>query len=376
MDTVGDKHFETLIIGAGQAGLATGYHLARRGRPFAILDAHERIGDTWRERWDSLRLFTPARYNGLPGMAFPGPGFGFPTKDEMAGYLQAYAERFALPVHSGVRVDAVTRDGERFLVDAGAQQYTSDNLVVAMGHSQQPSVPAYAARLHPATAQLHSSAYRHPGQVAAGTVLVVGAGNSGAEIALELSRTHRVMLAGRDPGEVPFRIEGRPSRILLSRIVLRLVFHHVLTVANPLGRRARVAVTAHGGPRVRTRRRDLLAAGVAFLPRISGVHDGRLRTEDGRTIEADTVIWCTGYRPGLSWLKVPLLDNGEPRHERGIVADVPGLYLVGQHFQYAVSSGMVQGAGRDAERVAAAIAQSCHDASRFLSAPRSPLRNR
>ncbi len=361
METFGDNHFDTVIVGGGQAGLATGYHLARRGRTFAILDAHQRIGDAWRHRWDSLRLFTPSRYNGLPGMRFPGPGWSFPTKDEMADYLQAYAERFALPVHSGVRVDAVSRDGDRFVLDAGVRQYTADNLVVAMGNSQEPSVPAYAASLHPSTAQLHSSAYHGPAQVHPGRVLVVGAGNSGSEIALELSRTHDVVLAGRDTGQIPFAITGWPSRLLLSRIVLRLVFHRILTVATPIGRKARTAATTGGGPLIRTRRRDLLAAAVTLLPRIATVENGRPRTEDGRIVEADTVVWCTGFRPGLSWLTLPAFDGGqfdgaEPRHESGVVTGVPGLFVVGRHFQYAMSSGMVQGVGRDAERIADAIA--------------------
>lgn len=347
---------DTVIIGGGQAGLATGYHLAQQRREFAILDAADRVGDAWRHRWDSLRLFTPARYDGLPGMAFPGPRFGFPTKDEMADYLQAYAQRFALPVHSGVRVDAVSLDDDRFLVDAGVRQYTAANVVVAMGSSQQPWTPAYAADLDPATGQLHSSAYCNPAQVRPGRVLVVGAGNSGAEIALDLARTHDVVVAGRDTGQIPFRIGGRASRLLLSRIVLRLVFHRLLTVANPIGRRARAHATSAGGPLIRTRREDLAGAGVTFLPRIADVQDGRPVTGDGRTVEADTVVWCTGFRPGLSWLKLPGFDGDEPPHDRGRVAGVPGLYLVGQQFQYAMSSGMVQGVGRDAERIAAAIA--------------------
>ncbi|MCP2329711.1 putative flavoprotein involved in K+ transport [Hamadaea flava] len=350
------NHVETLIIGAGQAGLATGYHLRKLGRSCLILDDHDEVGEVWRRRWDSLRLFTPARYDGLPGMTFPGPGFAFPTKDQMADYLQAYAERFQLDVRTGVRVDALSRDGDGFLVDAGARQFTADNVVVAMGNQQQPKLPAYAAELHPGITQLHSIAYRNPGQLQPGTVLVVGAGDSGAEIGIELARTHKVVLAGRDTGHLPFRVAGLPSRLLLSRIVLRLVFHRLLTVATPIGRKARAAARAGGGPLIRTRPSELAAAGVIRAPKMTGVQDGLPVLADGQVITADNVVWCTGYGPGFSWVNLPVLDGDEPRHERGVVPEVPGLYFTGLHFQYAFSSGMVQGAGRDAEHVAKAIA--------------------
>ncbi|NUO55893.1 MAG: NAD(P)-binding domain-containing protein [Hamadaea sp.] len=350
------NHVETLIIGAGQAGLSTGYHLRRLGRPFLIVDAHDEIGDVWRRRWDSLRLFTPARYDALPGMAFPDHGFAFPTKDQMADYLQAYAERFQLDVETGVRVDALTRTDEGFLVDAGARQYTADNVVVAMGNQQQPKLPEFAADLSPAITQLHSIAYRNPGQLQPGTVLVVGAGNSGAEIGLELARTHKVVVAGRDTGHLPFRIAGWPSRLLLSRVVLRLVFHRLLSVATPIGRKAQAAAHSGGGPLIRTRPRELAEAGVVRAPKMVGVQDGLPVLADGQVVAADNVVWCTGYEPGFSWVNIPVLDGVTPRHDRGMVPEVPGLYFTGLHFQYAFSSGMVQGAGRDAERVAKAIA--------------------
>jgi putative flavoprotein involved in K+ transport len=352
---MGINHVETLIIGGGQAGLSTAYHLQKLGRPYVIVDDHERVGDVWRQRWDSLRLFTPARYDALPGMAFPARGFSFPTKDEMADYLEAYAERFGLTVETGVRVDAVSRTDDGFLIDAGARQYTADNVVVAMGNLQQPKVPDFARNLDPAIVQMHSCAYRNPDQLRPGTVLIVGAGNSGAEIGVDLARTHKVILAGRDIGHVPFRIGGWPSRLILSRVVLRLVFHRLLTLDTPLGRKARAAQSG-GAPLIRTRPKELAEAGVLRAPRVVGIRDGLPVLADGQVIEADNVIWCTGFQPGFSWLNIPVLDGDEPRHERGIVPEVPGLYFTGLHFQYALSSGMVQGAGRDAERIAKMIA--------------------
>jgi putative flavoprotein involved in K+ transport len=209
----GSEHVETVIIGGGQAGLSTGYHLARRGLPFVILDTNERIGDAWRKRWDSLRLFTPARYDGLPGWPFPAPAWSFPTKDDVAGYLEAYAARFDLPVRTGVRVDRLSREADRYVVAAGDRRFEADQVVVASGAYQRPRVPAFAAQLDPGLVQLHSSDYRDPSQLQEGGVLVVGAANSGAEIALEVSTGHRTWLSGgtraknpsaRDPGGIGY----------------------------------------------------------------------------------------------------------------------------------------------------------------------------
>jgi putative flavoprotein involved in K+ transport len=190
----------TVVVGGGQAGLAVGYQLARRGLPFVILDAHERIGDSWRQRWDSLRTFTPAGYNGLPGAPFPGEAHSFPTKDEVADYLTAYATRFDLPVRTGVSVDRLTREGDRFVVAAGDHRLEAEQVVVATGAYQTPRVPAFASDLDPTIVQIHSTGYRDPSQLRKGGVLVVGAGNSGAEIALEVSHRHPTWLSGRDTG--------------------------------------------------------------------------------------------------------------------------------------------------------------------------------
>jgi putative flavoprotein involved in K+ transport len=192
----GAERFETVIIGGGQAGLAVGYHLARRDRRFVILDANQRIGDAWRKRWDSLRLFTPARYDGLPGWPFPAPAWSFPTKDEVADYLEAYAARFDLPVRTGVRVDGLSREADRYVVAAGKHRYEADNVVVAAGAYRRPRIPAFASELDSGIVQLHSSQYRDPSQLLEGGVLVVGAANSGAEIALEVSGDHRTWLSG------------------------------------------------------------------------------------------------------------------------------------------------------------------------------------
>ncbi|HEY5990556.1 MAG TPA: NAD(P)/FAD-dependent oxidoreductase [Streptosporangiaceae bacterium] len=315
MDPGRTQHIETVIVGGGQAGLSVGYHLTQSGRPFVILDAEDHIGDAWRRRWDSLRLFTPARYDGLDGMPFPAPGHTFPTKDQMADYLQAYAERFRLPVLNGVRVDAVRRDGDAFVVDAGDQRYIADNVVVAMSSYQQPRLPDFAGQLDPGIVSLHSLHYRRPAQLQPGAVLIVGAGNSGAEIAMELAPTHSVLLSGRSTGHIPFRIEGWASRFVLARIVLRGVFHRVLTVATPIGRKVRPKVLGRGGPLIRVKPKDLAAAGVQRAGRLIGVRGGFPLLEDRQTPQVANVIWCTGFHPGFSWIDLPVLDGDEPRHD-------------------------------------------------------------
>ena len=347
------QSYETIVIGAGQAGLATGYYLKEWGRNFAILDASERIGDTWRRRWDSLRLFTPARYDSLPGMAFPAPGYTFPTKDEMADYLETYAVRFKLPVRTGVRVDCLARHDGRFVLTADDQQFEADNVVVAMANWQKPWIPQFAGELDTGIVQMHSSEYRNPSQLQDGNVLVVGAGNSGAEIALEAVRDHRTWLSGRDVGHIPFRIESLAARYILVPFVLRFLFHRVMTVRTPIGQKARAKIGLSGMPLVRTKPRDLLAAGVERVPKIVGVREGFPVSQDNRQLEAANVIWSTGFRPGRSsWIDLPVFGKGgEPMHERGVVAKVPGLYFIGLHFLYAASSAMVQGVGRDGERI-------------------------
>jgi putative flavoprotein involved in K+ transport len=354
----GAERYETVIIGGGQAGLATGYHLARLGRSFVILEADRRIGDVWRRRWDSLHLFTPARHDGLPGWKFPAKGWSFPSRDDMADYLEAYAARFGLPVRTGMPVDGVIRNGDgSYVVSAAGRRFEADNVVVATGAYQIPTVPAFASQLDPGIVQLHSSDYRGPSQLRDGDgVLVVGAGNSGAEIALEAAGAHRVWLSGREVGAIPFRIGGLPARLLLERLVLRVLFHRVLTVKTPMGRKMRARMGSRGTPLIRVRPEEITAAGVERVPRVAGIKDGLPVLEDGRVLEVANVVWSTGFRHDFSWIDLPGLGDGEPFHRRGVVDGQPGLYLVGLHFLYAMSSAMIQGAGRDAEHVARHIA--------------------
>ena len=357
------QRIETIVIGGGQAGLAVGYHLAKRHLPFLILDANQRVGDAWRNRWDSLRLFNPARYAGLPGLAFPARGDSFPTKDQMADYLANYAKRFVLPVRNGIKVDRLWKEGDRFIMTSRRERFESENVVVAMANYQVPRVPAFARDLDPGIVQFHSHEYRNPSQLQEGGVLVVGVGNSGADIAIEVARSHQTWLSGKESGHIPWPIDSVISRFFLVRLV-RFFGHHILTVATPIGRKLRPKLLSTATPLVRVKPKDLINAGVESVSRVVGVRNGRPLLADGRTLDVQNVIWCTGYEHGFPWIDLPLSeDHGLPLHERGIVANVPGLYFVGLHFLYSMTSATLMGIGRDAARVVKAI-----DSSRRLRA--------
>jgi putative flavoprotein involved in K+ transport len=350
------ERVQTLIIGGGQAGLSVGYHLSRRGLPFLILDAHPRIGDAWRTRWESLRLFTPARYDGLPGLRFPARGDSFPTKDEMADYLETYAAHFKLPIRTGAKVDKLSKKNDRFVVTAGDQSFEAEQVVVAMGSHQQPRFPRFAGELHPEIVQVHSRNYVNPSQLKDGGVLIVGLGNSGADIAMEAAKTHRTWLAGKESGHVPFRIESFAGRFMLIRIV-RFIGHRVLTVDTPIGRKLRPKLQARATPLIRVKPDDLLAAGIERVPRVTGVQGGRPLLDGGRVLDVANVIWCTGFDHGMSWIDLPIFGtDGQPMHDRGVVPSQPGLYFVGLTFLYSMTSETVTGVGRDAKRTATAIA--------------------
>ena len=349
---------DTLVIGGGQAGLSVGYHLKRRGVPFVILDAAERVGEAWRNRWDSLRLFTPGRYCGLDGLPFPGPSTRYPTKDEMADYLEAYATRFDLPVRGGARVQRLTRENGRFVALTADARFEADQVVVAMADEQRPMVPAFAADLDPGIRQLHSAQYRNPGQLQDGPVLLVGAGNSGADIAMELASERKTWLSGPDLGHVPFHIDRRLTKWILVPFVLRVVFHRILTVRTPLGRKVRPKKLRMGDGLVRVKPKDLERVGVERVPRTTGTSEGRPVLNDGRVLEPANVIWCTGYEAGFDWIDLPVHGEIQPLHERGVVPGQPGLFFVGLRFLHSVSSSMIHGVGRDAARIAKLVAAS------------------
>jgi putative flavoprotein involved in K+ transport len=350
------EQVETLIVGGGQAGLATGYQLARLGQSFLILDANERTGDSWRKRWDSLRLFTPAYLSSLSGLDFPGLRSHCPTRKEIADYLEAYAAQFDLPIRRGLSVDSVSKANDHFMISAGDRHFEAKNVVLATGAYQAPYVPNFAAQLDPGITQLHSSQYRRPSQLADGDVLVVGAANSGAEIALEVSATHRTWLSGRHPGSEPTRPGSRVDRLLTPPFWLFL--SRVASVTNPIGRRMRPQMIKATLPLGRVKLKDLESAGVVRLPRTISARHGRPVMEDGRVVEVPNVVWCTGYRATFDWVHLDVFDQeGQPVHDRGATG-VPGLYFIGLFFLSSLASSLVGGVGRDAEYIARHIART------------------
>lgn len=359
--------FETVVVGGGQGGLAVGYHLARQGREFVILEAAGRVGEAWRGRWDSLRLFSPAGTDGLPGMPFPAPWAYCPGKDEMADYLAAYAARFNLPVRLGASVDRLTRSGSQYLLEVGSSRIAARNVVVATGLSRRPYTPTFAAELAPAILQLSTNDYRKPQQLPHGSVLVVGAGNSGAEIAVDLAATgRRVVLSGRDPGRIPGATwicqndSSAPGRNLLGGISWRFAWWLVtraLTADTRLGRKI-MGRRRGGTPLIRLTASDLAKSGVQRAPRTAGVKHGRPLLEDGRALDVDAVIWATGYQPDFGWIELPVCGaDGWPIHHRGVVIEEPGLYFVGLPFQQTLISEMIAGEAYDAAHVAELISE-------------------
>jgi putative flavoprotein involved in K+ transport len=368
------ERYDVIVIGGGQAGLSVGYYLKQRGVRFAILDAAARVGDAWRHRWDSLRLFSPARFDGLVGMRFPAPDDHFPTKDEMADYLESYAKEFDLPMRMGTRVERVSRQNGRYVIEAAGSIFEADQVVVAMSSYQKPRVPDFARDFSAEIVQIHSSDYKSPSQLKPGAVLIAGAGNSGAEIAIELVRSgHPTVVAGPNTGEPPIEPETVFARWIGMPFMFRVVFHRVLTVKTPMGRRARPKMLKKATPLIRTKNKHLLAAGAERTPRVQGVLDGKPVLEDGRVLDVSNVVWCTGFHPGHAFIDMPIFDeSGEPKHDGGVVSSAPGLYFVGLHFLYAMSSAMIHGVGRDAARIVETLMQhrKVTEAARERIAPR------
>ncbi len=346
------ERYETVVIGGGQAGLAVGYHLKRQGRSFVILDRNDSVGDSWRARWDSLKLYSPASRDGLPGMDFPGRRTSYPTANEMADYLEAYAERFDLPVLTGTGVDTLTKEDGRYVASAGGRRFEAGSVVVATGVFQRPHVPDFSSELDPSITQLHSNAYRNLSQLQDGPVLVVGASHSGSDIAFEAASKHEVILSGTDTGQIPAPIESRRGRVVFRGLFF--VGTHILTVDTPPGRKMRPHIRHGGGPLLRYRRKDLRAAGVErVLARTVGVENGLPVLDGGRVLDVRNVVWCTGFRPDYSWIRFPfeIGADGFPVQYRGAVSSSPGLYMVGLPFLHSFASMLIGGAGRDAERV-------------------------
>lgn len=343
-------YFPVIIVGGGQAGLALGHELTRAKSEFLILEAASRIGESWRRRWDSLRLFSPAQRSSLPGVAFPAEAHSFPTKDQVADYLADYAHREHLPVQLNTKVLSLDRLGKRYLLTTDSKLFECDQVVIATGAYQKPRVPSWAGDLDPEIVQVHAGGYKNPNQLAEGDVLVVGAGNTGAEIAIELAKAgHQVSLSGRDVGHVPqlFRRIGNGG-------LFWFLATRVFTLSTPIGRKIHESLRAgHGGPLVHVRAGQIASAGVERIGRVVGTRDGLPLLDDGRTLRVRNVIWCTGFGLDFSWVRLPIFAaDGYPLHDRGRVRSASGLYFLGLPFQHSLSSTLIGGVGRDAKVLA------------------------
>jgi len=338
-----NARFSTVIIGAGQAGLAAAYYLKRRNNNFLLLDEGERIGDSWRRRWDSLKLFTPSQHDGLPGFPFPARRGTLPTREEMADYLSEYADKFSLPVQLGTKVLELHKTSDGYEITTSKGNIYSDYVIVCTGTNPNAYIPAFASELDKKIVQIHSSDYKNPEQLPAPDTLVVGAGTSGVEIAIELSKSRPTMIAGRATPHIPdvaFRYAGP---------VYWWFIHHILTVRTPIGRKARLKIIGGGAPLISVSMEDVKEAQVEHLPRLKGAEQGMPLLEDGRILTVSSIVWATGYRPDFSWIKLDVTDNnGWPQTNRGVSEKYMGLYFVGMVFQYGLTSGLVGGVSRDA----------------------------
>jgi putative flavoprotein involved in K+ transport len=356
---IGAPAFDVVVIGGSQAGLAVGYHLAQRGLRIVILDAGSEIGHVWRSRWDSLTLFTPAQYSGLPGMAFPLPKDTYPSKNDVVTYLQSYVSAFDLPVRFNAKVTSLTKRDGTYVVAAADEEFTASQVVVATGPFQVPFVPPAAGDLDETVFQIHSADYRNPAQLPEGDhVLVVGGGNSGFQIAEELAATRKVDLAvGKRIPSLPQRLLGKDLFWWLSEIGFMKV-----STDSRLGRKLAKRDVLIGSSTRRLRR-----SGVTLMKRLASAAGRRALFDDGSEQQIDAIVWATGYRPDFSWVDVPGVrdQSGGIIHRRG-VTEAPGLFFVGLTWQHTRGSALIGFVGDDAAFIADRIGSRVEDRAGLL----------
>jgi putative flavoprotein involved in K+ transport len=357
----GDELLDVVVVGGSQAGLAIAWHLAKQNLRSVVLDAAPELGDTWRCRWDSLRLFTPTQHDALPGMPFPGPPDTYPGKDAVAGYLKAYAAAFDLPVRLNSPVTRLSQTDEGFKIHTQREVFNAGQVVVATGPFQQPFTPSAAQQLDASVTELHSAEYRNPRALPDGPVLVVGGGNSGFQIAEELATAGRhvdLSIATKMP-ILPQRLGGKDLFWWLTRLGLLRV-----TVDTRPGRRMSSRDFIIGSSR-----RRLRAAGVRFRPAVADADGRTVRFADGTSLDVEVVIWATGYRPDYSWIRIPgVTPNGQVAHRRG-VTEVPGLYFLGLSWQHTRGSALLGFVHEDAAYLAGLITSHARAATAPASRP-------
>lgn len=347
---------KTIIVGAGQAGMALSYWLKKANVNHELLDALPRAGDNWRNRWDSLHMFSPVQYDGLPGMPFPGEKDHFPSKDEVADYLENYVAHFDLPLRKGVQVQTMQKTENGFLLSTDQGEMTADQVVIATGPYRNPFVPGFATEFNADIVQMHSKDYRNPASLPPGPVLVVGAGASGAQIALELSKDRKVYLSGRNVGYIPRRFLGKDAYWWFYKLGIMTLRRDSIIGKWVVGRGLNKGDAFIG----RSLKSMLKEGGMIRRGKVTACKNGLPVFEGGaQTDDIKSVLWATGYRPNYKWIQLPVFDaEGYPRQKRGVVEEAPGLYFIGLKLLYRVNSSNMGGVGKDAEYLAQQIAAS------------------
>jgi len=337
--------YETIVIGAGQAGLAMGYYLKQNNKRFLILDKGQALGEVWKIRYDSLKLFTPRMYSSLPGLPLEGKQQDFPSKNEIANYIKRYSETFALPVELNTEVLSVTKNEEDFCVETTKGIFYATNVVVATGPFQKKRIPRFSGSLSENILQLHSSEYRNPSQLQQGSVLVVGGGNSGAQIAVELSEEKETYLAiSKKPRYFPLMIGGMSVFWWLDKL-------GILKVTNTsfIGDMLQKKGDPIFGGQLKHAIKDW---GISLKGKVINVDYKKVTFEDSTTLEVKNIIWATGFQQEYEWIKVDGVINNRKEiiHNRGI-SPVKGLYFLGLPWQSRRGSSLLQGVGYDAKYI-------------------------
>ncbi|WP_299093595.1 NAD(P)-binding domain-containing protein [uncultured Metabacillus sp.] len=340
------NRYNTIIVGAGQAGLAMGYYLRDMTNSFLLIESHARVGDSWRLRYDSLRLFTPRSHSALPGMSLPGDQNGYPTKDEVADYLEEYAKKFNLPVKLNTKITKVSKEEDNFhIITNSGEEFLTKNLIIATGPFQKPSIPDFSDKIPNDIFQIHSAHYKNPSQLKDGTTLVVGGGNSGMQIAAELSSTRDVYLSlGKKPKFLPYQVFNKSifwwfSVLGISKLTVDSKPGQFLKKNDPIIGKEIIPLVKEGK--------------VKMLPRTTGFSDQKIKFENGNEIQPKNIIWATGFKPDYDWLDISNIfdEKGNPIHERGVTKE-PGLFFIGLSWQYRRGSALLLGVGEDAKYLA------------------------
>jgi putative flavoprotein involved in K+ transport len=347
------QQVEVAIIGAGQAGLAAGYYLSQQNRNFVILEKAEQVGQAWRDRWDSLKLITPNPYNDLPGLSFPSQSIDFPTRNDVISYLENYAHKYQFPIEYSQSVNVLKSIDNGFRIEANTRTIEAQHVIVATGAFHKPFIPRFSSDLPDNINQIHSSQYRNPKQLAEGAVLIVGSGNSGVQIAKEISIHHKVYLSVGNSPTLPRQIWGRDLYWWLNTLKVTRI-----NVSSRLGKRFSKRPDSVVGINLQKLARE---NNIILLGHTQSASENHLLFSGGETIpisEIKTIIWASGFRSDYSWIEIPVFNsNYQPFHRRG-VTPIKGLYFLGLRWQYRITSSLIGGIGEDAAYIANKIAAS------------------